>query len=253
MASITNPSNSNEVFTVRVISNGSDSIRIRGDLTTGGASSGAVANRYIYLVLVDEDGDATERYIVSAQTSGSKFYFPGPSAEEYASVDGLSPSTTYTWVATIAWGMNDDSLSAWAVLTGTVTTDAEIDVWSWDESNGSATPEETQRAYGILTGKVSLDEGFCYKVWNDFVDKVKKMRAYFGDGTWDTVGGTYLSYEASKVKAGDRLGALRYNSVKVQIGSIRTTDILDVEAGDRLSGYHIVHLVDVLNDIIADL
>lgn len=251
MASITNPSNSNEEFTAQVRSNGSDSIRIRGNLKTGGSSSDSTGKRYIYLELKGDNGDELSEWIESDQTSGDTFYFPGPDATDYEYIYGLSPGTTYAWTATIAWGTNSSSLSAWAVLTGEVTTEAATELWSWETSNGTATDKETQCAYSILNGDISVDEGLSHKVWNDFVDKVMTVRANFGDGTWDTVNGTYLSYAACKVEAGDRLSADLYNSVKVQIGSISATDIPDVKPGDRLTGYHIVHIAEVLNDIIA--
>ena len=49
------------------------------------------------------------------------------------------------------------------------------------------------------------------------------------------------------------MSALKYNALKTNVGSIRSTNIPDVSVGDEITGYMIVHITDVLNDIIADI
>lgn len=188
--------------------------------------------------------DTNDKVIASTSWSSHSSNF-------YLTLDGLASSTRY-WV-TVWISASSDGGSPTEVGSKRFDTPV-LGLWSWDVSNGSASDAQTQTAYKILTGTLPLNAGFSYKVWNDFVDKTREMRKHFGDGTWDRDGGTFLSYEASHVESGDTLSALLYNSVKHQIGSIRATDILDVTRHkEKLTGYHIVHLTDVLNEIIEDL
>ena len=77
------------------------------------------------------------------------------------------------------------------------------------------------------------------------------MRRAVG-GVWDTVGGKYLTASACKAAAGDTLRAAAYNSIKVNVGNIQSTGIPDVSPGDEITGYHIIHMVDVLNNILSE-
>ena len=202
-----------------------------------------------------------ERYIKIRIPGAGTFTFEseeigGANSTFYAYIDGLSPGTEYTWKATLGWGdaNGGQTYSTWAVVEGSFLTDQSIviDLWSWDSSNGSATASQTKTAYDILMGTVSLDEGFSHKVWNDFVDKVMEMRSYKDDGTWDIVGGDYLSYEECKVSAGDTLSADIYNATKLQIGQVVGT-WADVSPEDALYGWHIINLAEKLNEAIIEL
>lgn len=165
---------------------------------------------------------------------------------------GLEPNTTYTFSASFGYDDRDGVYHATDSFSGTFRTlyaKLDMEPWSWEHSNGEATTAMTQNAYQILMGNAPAD-GFSHYVWNDFVDKVYQMRT-LTDGQWDLGGGDYLGYQSCKVNAGDHLSAAQYNSIKYQIGSISPTDIADVSPGDKLTGYHIIHLADVLNKIIG--
>ena len=98
----------------------------------------------------------------------------------------------------------------------------------------------------------STTDNFSYKVWNDFVDKVSETRLAVLGKDWSVAGNSYLSKSRCYVYQGDTLSADIYNSVKYNIGSLRSTGIQDVSKGDKLTGYHIIHIADVLNDLISD-
>lgn len=108
----------------------------------------------------------------------------------------------------------------------------------------------TKNAYQILLGNRAADD-FSHYVWNDLVTKVNEMRGKKGY-SWDTANGTYPTASGCKVSAGETLSAKKYNGVRYNIGSVRSVGIYDVSAGDKLTGYHITRLTDVLNDIIEN-
>lgn len=167
-------------------------------------------------------------------------------------VGGLEPGTSYTAnVAGVIGTVSDQWAGAQTFTTDESAPVPSVEPWSWTASNGSATAGQTQAAYAILQGTRPAD-GFSHLVWNDLVDKVEEMRAAVG-GVWDTVGGSYLTAAACKASAGDTLRAEAYNSVKVNIGNIQSTGIQDVSPGDEITGYHIIHLTDVLNSILSGL
>lgn len=170
-----------------------------------------------------------------------------------ATISGLSAGTAYDWTAMLGYydsGGTAHDLSAHEVSGSFTTLSAVLNVepWSWTSSNGEATAAMTQKAYQILIADRTVD-GFSHYVWNDFVTKVNEMRSAKGY-TWDTGNGTYPSADGCKVVAGDTLSAKKYNGVRYNIGSVRATGIVDVSPGDEFTGYHMIHLADVLNDII---
>lgn len=160
---------------------------------------------------------------------------------------GLSPNTRY---AINYYGKNSYGTGPYMPSPVYATTEPEIlvDPWSWTASNGAATATQTRNAYAILQGTRAADD-FHHNVWNDLVDKVVEMREALGY-SWTTDSGRFPSASGCKVSAGDTLSALKYNALKTNIGSIKSTGIQDVDAGDEITGYHIVHITDVLNEII---
>ena len=167
-----------------------------------------------------------------------------------ATITGLSSGTRYTVTAQL----NSTEMSGIVSTSTEVYTQAsptQVDPWTWTGSNGQATATQTRNAYAILQGTREPND-FSHYVWNDLVDKVSEMRRAKGH-SWTTNGGELLSEDACKVYAGDTMSALQYNSIKTNIGSILSTGIPDVSAGDEITGYMIVHLTDVLNQIIAGL
>lgn len=211
-------------------------------------------SRYRY-VRLDFDGNVYEVRSNSVGGSSSSFsrYFYG-----------LSPGAWYDWEAQL--GYEDGAGIVWLDVydSGSFQTDephVSIEKWSWSRSNGEATTAMTQRAYNVLSGAIpvleadgggSVTSNFSHYVWNDLVDKVSEMRDIAENG-WSTANGVYPTAPECKVYTGNTLTAEKYNGVRYNIGSIRSTGILDQSPGDRITGYKILHLTDVLNDIIDNL
>ena len=190
----------------------------------------------LFVRLTDNPSDVTYDVTVSTTTAFTR------------TVTGLTPNTSYTVNAAGVIGTTSDQ---WAAAQTFKTKGLGVSPWSWTESNGSATAAQTRNAYAILQGTRPADD-FSHMVWNDLVDKVEEMRRAVG-GVWDTVDGKYLTASACKAAAGDTLRAAAYNAVKVNVGNIQSTGIPDVSPGDEITGYHIIHMVDVLNSIIGGL
>lgn len=235
-------SEGSNVFFAQMTSGGKTSASFQAKWTSTSASF--TRYRYVWLEI---DGRSFE--IRSNELGGANSTFN-------KTITGLDPGMTYYWEATLGWAEleGDITYSSWAVVGGSFTTSPAIDPWSWSKSNGSATDTQTANAYSLLVGKRLVDYGFPYKVWNDLVDKIMDMRELAdAAGQWMTDGGRYRTYDQCKVMSGDTLSAAIYNSVKVQVGSIKSTGIYDVSPGDKLTGSHITTLASVLNEIIADL
>lgn len=208
---------------------------------TGGDSS---FDNYRY-VRLDIDGETYQ--IRSNNRGGSNSYFD-------ETITGLTPDTRYSWDAQLGYMAGSNIVWLDVYDSGSFRTDepaVQIDPWSWTQSNGQATNAETQQAYDVLMGTRTANQ-FSHYVWNDLVDKVEEMRNAQGYN-WDRAGGTYPSASGCKMSAGDRLTADAYNGVRYNIGSILSTGIFDQSPGDKITGYKIHHLTEVLNEIINDL
>lgn len=86
--------------------------------------------------------------------------------------------------------------------------DAMISLWTWNDSNGSATKEETMAAYSAITNQGSVSN-FSYKVWNDLVDKINEVILNI-KSEWITTYGTYLNTKMSNEDK--ELTAKRFNA-----------------------------------------
>lgn len=204
--------------------------------------------RFVRLYYKDESGNSKEIIIQSDSKGGTTSSFG-------KTISGLTAGTSYTWGARIGYGSSSSSVS-WSDTTtdsGSFMTKAiSIDPWSWTASNGSATAAQTKTAYNILMGTVTVDTGFSHLVWNDLVDKVAEMRAA-KNYSWDTANGTYPTQSGCKVTSNENLSAKKYNGIRYNIGSVKSTGISDQSAGGNITGYKIYHLTEVLNEIINAL
>lgn len=97
--------------------------------------------------------------------------------------------------------------------------ESEYPLFSWEESNGNATAEQTQKAYKAITSKGETSD-FSRFVWNDLVDKVGYAVAESG-GSWASA---YASLAETKVKSKyDALTAKKFNSVALNIENLINT------------------------------
>lgn len=216
------------------------------DITTSGAEFWAVFSggdesyakaRYVKIVM-----NGKTYQVTSNESSG------GYNTFEYI-FTGLSSGTKYTWTATLGYLGSSGSI-VWTTYTATgsfttLTSEVVISPWSWTKSNGSATATQTNNAYKVLQGTLTVDN-FSYKVWNDIVDKVVEVLDKEGYG-WRT---TYATYANTKVAAGDTLSAKIFNSVKCNIDRCHPTGIAYVSAGDPITGSHIIALTNAINNAI---
>lgn len=201
---------------------------------------------YRYVLLEFDNGDS---YQIRSTESG------GGSSSFSRTISGLTPGTTYIWEATLGY-QNASGGITWLSLSDngsfkTKSDSVSLTPWSWDSSNGEATTAMTKNAYEMLMGNTAVGD-FSHYVWNDLVSKVDAMRSAKGY-SWDTAEGKYPSASGCKASSGETLSAKKYNGVRYNIGSVMSTDIFDVSPGDEVTGYHIVHLTDVLNDIIGSI
>lgn len=237
-------SEGSNVFTANIVDTGADYIEFQASWVS--SSHSFMYERYVKLQI---NGHGT--IIIESNEVG------GANSTFYEIVDGLEPNTTYSWKATLGWGdaNGGQTYSTWAVVSGTFKTDSliQIEPWSWSKSNGSASATQTQRAYDILKGNVSVGEGFSYKVWNDLIDKIIEVRDARKDiaVSWDNA---YATEAKTRASSGSSLSATRFNSIRYNINNMKGVgDIPYVSSGDRLYGKYITSLVDTLNKIIDEL
>lgn len=231
-------------FTAEFTNIGRNRATFSADFTEGDESFSRYRIVDLYVYKASDNSIVYESQVYSKRKGGSSSHFN-------ESVDGLTQNTRYTWTARLGYEKNDDGDIAWLGTrrSGSFTTDAVITKWSWTSSNGSASADETARAYSVLNGKIPVYGNFSYKVWNDLVDKVSKMRNAKGY-TWDSNGGT--SQSGAKVSSGEVLTAKKFNSLKYNVGSVKGT-YKDVSSGEQIFGWHFTKITDVLNEIIDEI
>lgn len=85
--------------------------------------------------------------------------------------------------------------------------------WSWNESNGSASKEQTHKAYKAVLNKSAV-MNFSYLVWNDMVDLLHQAVTQ-SNFSWDE---TFGSYENTRMKNSKSiLTAKMFNAVRKNI------------------------------------
>ena len=168
----------------------------------------------------------------------------GVSSGGSVTFSGLSANTQYGIYCEI---YHNSTLLA--SLEGFVTTSSSgggsgtLTAWSWTTSNGTATDEETQRAYGALVQALSVNR-FSHRVWNDMVYKTKAILDYIGE-SWDKY---YDYFNATLMTENDRtLTAARFNSLRYNIGSHYSTGINEVNPNDEVDGDYFVILGRAIN------
>lgn len=130
----------------------------------------------------------------------------------------------------------------------------DVALWTWTNRNYSdgATKAQTTQFYNVLHGNSDPANGFSYKVWNDIVRKAEEVIEAKGRTWWKNNG---LGPAKCKASANEAVSAKKYNEVRFNIGSIKSTKeegkpSTVVEAGDTIYGYHFQRLTDVMNLII---
>lgn len=185
-------------------------------------------------VRLDSDAD---------NTTFSEF-FTATSSTVSGTVDNLEPETAYA--------VNVRVDGKW-IGKATITTleeeyiDPTPEKWSWTSSNGAATTAETIAAYNAVTNNGYLTD-FSYDVWNDMCAKVSEMRDYAGY-SWRQ---DYLTYLETRMEYSDKvLTADRFNSLRLNIGSLISTGINEVSKGDIIYGSYFTTLMSKVNQYLS--
>lgn len=193
--------------------------------------------------------------------SDAKYYeiFCHLEGQSSSSAWGTTTSTSYTitgleynatYVVNVR-GMNSYGNGPFAGAI-TVTIKDTANPWSWNSSNGDASAEQTQAAHTAVTSQ-GLTTDFSYLVWNDMCAKVKEVREAAGVGSWDG-GGKGYTYASTLMSSDDPyMTAVRFNSLKYNIGSQYSTGIEDVSSGDIIYGSYFTSLMATLNNWIDTL
>lgn len=135
----------------------------------------------------------------------------------------------------------------------------DIEPWTWEGANYNddvaASAEDTKQFYKVLHGNADPYDGFSCKVWNDIVRKATQVVRAKGN-TWYPL--SELGSDKCKASKGEAVSAKKYNEVRFNIGSIKTTNedgkpSTEVSNGDTIYGYHFERLTDVMNEIIDEL
>lgn len=131
--------------------------------------------------------------------------------------------------------------------------DIEITVpkWSWDKTNGTATDEQTAKAYDALIHNGPTKD-FSYKVWNDMVAVVREI-LYQTDDKWDGNGTEYASPSQTTMGANKTLTATRFNALLHNIDSRYDTGLKEVSPGDVVKASYFLTLAECINDWIDSL
>lgn len=124
-----------------------------------------------------------------------------------------------------------------------------LDLWDWGIQNVNASAALTYAAYSAVTTHGACSN-FNYVVWNDMCDKVNQVLSYIGD-TWRT---TYAGFVPTKMTASDKtLTAVRFNSLRYNIGIHYSTGLSEVHQNDPVLGSYFTTLTDCINYWIAPL
>lgn len=157
----------------------------------------------------------------------------------------VAGQTYYIWVAP----MSTNTGYTFTLNISNVQEQYTVVKWSWSASNGSASASQTSAAYSAVVNKTAVTN-FSYLVWNDLVDKVKKILDATGD-SWDS---SYATYANTKMTSSDKtLTATKFNSLRYNIGSHYSTGIYDVAPNDDVLGSYFITLASCINSWIDTL
>lgn len=136
----------------------------------------------------------------------------------------------------------------WALADAPMSTPSVYE-FNWFSSNGSATAEQTERAYNALVNKGKLKD-FSYLVWNDMVDKLYEVIKEEGY-SWDSSSSKTTTLAKTKMTATDKkITALRFNSFASNMVGYGLPQWSWVKIGDPIIGQDFLDLIDALNRYI---
>lgn len=128
----------------------------------------------------------------------------------------------------------------------TVTVSSAIDLWEWTSTDDRTT------AHQAITGGGRVND-FKYTVWNDLCAKVKEALEAETGGQWDD---TFASFEdtcMTDTQEGRKLTAIRFNSLRKNVGNKEATGIKDKLPGNEVIGAEFITITEALNTFINKL
>lgn len=241
----------------------------------GSVSGTAVAETSITCQLTGLSSYPVERTISidAIPASGSTVNYSGTVSASTTSktgiqITGLKKGTDYTVYAYIKFGTTygptgDSYYSLGSYIVKTAGTN--ISVWTWTAPNTYSSITRTgfiATQAQMTSAKNALDkvdgyttQDFSHRVWNDLVWKVSEARVAKGvSSQWnDNYGCTRSETLMDEDDSTDRvLTAVRYNSLKNNLGENYSTGIADVSTNDSIIAQtHFYQLTDKLNEWIG--
>lgn len=216
----------------------------------------------VYLGELDTTYAKDDRYIrwylMPEATPFETTYIDAYASEsDTVTITGLTANTTYEIVATSYWtdGNGESGTTSYTLTVKTAGASVSgISLFSWVTSNGTASAEQTKKAYTAVTTKGDILD-FSYLVWNDMVEKLNEINAYLG---YEWIG-TYGSLAETKMTPSDKnITAKRYNALLHNIWANGGTNEssffkLKREIGNAILGSYFTDIVTYLNNIIDNL
>ena len=215
----------------------------------------------LYVNELDTTYNRADRYIEwriypSTTVVATSYLGANVSSGGTTTITGLSPNTTYQISAELFWtdGSTGDYLSKIIISDPIKTSVTKPSEFSWFKSNGTATAEQTQKAYTAVTTKGKTTD-FSYKVWNDIVDKVNEIHVYSNIEWFDN----FNTLENTKMTSTDKeITANRYNSLLFNIWNYGITFVasfstIQRKQGDEILGSYYIEIVNYINNLIGFL
>lgn len=185
-------------------------------------------------------------YLMPEATPFATTYIDAYASEsDTVTITGLTANTTYNISAISYWtaGNGEPGTTNYTLTVRTAETSNKISLWSWTSSNGSATAEQTKKAYTAVTTKGYIS-AFSYLVWNDLVSKANEYITKYQENTWS---GDILSLSATKMTGADkRLTADRFNSLRYEMNRFFSNYPM-VSTGDEVKGSYFTDIATQLN------
>lgn len=127
-------------------------------------------------------------------------------------------------------------------------TSSLLDLWDWEINKGS----DRDSAYQALTNNGNVRD-FKYTVWNELCAKVKEALESESGGQWDDIFASYEDTLMFDTEVGRKLTALRFNSLRRNVGNKESTGVGDKIPGNDVIGEEFIDITNALNTFINKL
>jgi hypothetical protein len=179
---------------------------------------------------------------IYAKKTGTLDWYPKPAFESpYYGNSATISFDDYSFYEIVVVAIKDYLVSQRSNGYGCYIT--ELTPWNWNYTKYGTD------AYIAITNQ-GLTTNFRAVVWNDLIEKIRRVVEAFGY-SWDNY---YATLYETKVTPGDRIiTAKRFNSARYNIGLHYSTGIQNMTKGDAMLGSYFVSLAAKLNEWLATL